>query len=140
MVIETCGSKLSFYRNIAILCVKMSHVNKALRRLKNLTEVICVTANMIAMSFLHWQARNLSEMKVNKFLSWSFLFKYIQGEQAKMALTKLAINSNSFYKTTQFMIIFLREKVKVLFQSKFGLKNTQLGQLWSLLSKSRLGI
>ncbi len=28
LVIETCGSKLSFYRIVAILCAKMSRVNK----------------------------------------------------------------------------------------------------------------
>jgi len=30
LVIETCGSKLSFYLFIAIFCAKMSRVNKAL--------------------------------------------------------------------------------------------------------------
>ncbi len=32
LVIETCGPNLSFYRNIAILCDKMSRVNKVLKR------------------------------------------------------------------------------------------------------------
>jgi len=31
----------------------------------------------------------------------------IQGAQAKMALTKLTINSNLYYQTTQFMMIFI---------------------------------
>jgi hypothetical protein len=62
------------------------------------------------------------------------------GSVSQKGTNKTSNKCKICYQTTQFMMIFNREKTHAQFQSQFGHKNAKLEQLSSLLSESRLQI